>query len=59
MNNCFSLVTPNYGNFVAGVYTAEGNLWLEVKRDASRKVRQHEADYGRHWFNTITQEVFR
>jgi len=65
MNTCYSLVTPNYGISVAGVYTAEGNRWLEVKgaggtspAGVSRKVRQREADYARHWFNTITHEVF-
>jgi sulfide dehydrogenase [flavocytochrome c] flavoprotein subunit len=58
MNTCHSLVTPNDGISVAGVYTAEGSRWLEVKVGASRRVRQLEADYARHWFNTITQEVF-
>jgi hypothetical protein len=60
MNTCHSPATPNHGIFVAGVYSAEGNRWFEVKGagGASRKIRQLEADYGRHWFNTMTQEVF-
>jgi NADPH-dependent 2,4-dienoyl-CoA reductase/sulfur reductase-like enzyme len=65
INTCYSLVTPSYGISVAGVYTPEGNRWLEVEgaggtspADASRKVRALEADYAKRWFSTITQEVF-
>lgn len=65
MNTCYSLVTPNYGISVADVYTPAGNSWLAVAgaggtspSEASPNVRQREANYARHWYATITQEVF-
>jgi NADPH-dependent 2,4-dienoyl-CoA reductase/sulfur reductase-like enzyme len=65
MNTCYSLVTPSYGISVADVYTPAGNSWLAVAgaggtspANANAEVRQREANYARHWYDTITQEVF-
>lgn len=65
INTCYSLVTPSYGISVAGVYEPKEKQWLKIKgaggispRNASRDVRRVESDYARHWFATITREVF-
>jgi NADPH-dependent 2,4-dienoyl-CoA reductase/sulfur reductase-like enzyme len=65
INTCYSLVTPDYGISVAGVYKSEGERWLEVDGaggvstpSAPRDVRRVEAQYARQWYKSITQEVF-
>jgi len=65
INTCYSLVTPDYGISVAGVYKPEGDRWLEIEgaggvspSAASRDVRRVEAQYARQWYRSITQEVF-
>jgi sulfide dehydrogenase [flavocytochrome c] flavoprotein subunit len=65
INTCYSLLTPEHGISVAGVYSASDQHWLEVEGaggtsalDATDTVRREEARYAYHWFNTLTQEVF-
>ncbi len=65
INTCYSLVTPDYGISVAGVYEAGANAWLDIDgaggvspSGAAPAVRQAEARYAGDWFATITQEVF-
>jgi sulfide dehydrogenase [flavocytochrome c] flavoprotein subunit len=65
VNTCYSLVAPDYGISVAGVYHPAGGVLAEVKGsggtsrvDASSDVRAAEALYAEGWFKTITGEVF-
>lgn len=65
VNTCYSLVAPDYGISVAGVYHPAGGVLAEVKGaggtsrlDASSDVRAAEALYAEDWFKTITGEVF-
>jgi sulfide dehydrogenase [flavocytochrome c] flavoprotein chain len=65
INTCYSLVAPDYGISVAGVYHPEGGVLAEIKgaggvsrADAPRSVRAAEALYASGWFNTVTSEVF-
>ena len=64
-NVCYSLVTPDYGISVAGIYAHQDERWLEVAGaggtsplQAPAAVRQLEAEHARHWFATISHEVF-
>lgn len=64
-NVCYSLVTPDYGISVAGVYAPQDERWLEVAGaggtsplQAPAAVRQLEAEHARHWFAAISHEVF-
>ncbi len=64
-NTCYSLIAPDYGISVAGVYAVDGDKIIEVKgsggvspRDASEGVRKLEADYGVGWYNAITQDTW-
>lgn len=65
INTCYSLVTPDYGISVAGVYQPDKERWLAIKGAggtspllASRKTRRIEAQYARQWYASITAEVF-
>jgi hypothetical protein len=65
LNTCYSVVAPNYGITVAGVYQAVNGVLTEVPgsggvspADASRSVRAQEALFAEGWFNTLTSEVF-
>jgi NADPH-dependent 2,4-dienoyl-CoA reductase/sulfur reductase-like enzyme len=65
VNTCYSLVAPDYGISIAGVYRPRGGLLAEVEGaggtsplEAPRSVRALEAAYGEAWFRTITGEVF-
>jgi NADPH-dependent 2,4-dienoyl-CoA reductase/sulfur reductase-like enzyme len=65
INTCYSLVAPQYGITVAGVYEPAGGVLAEVKGaggvsplEAPRAVRAREAQYADAWFQTITAEVF-
>ena len=65
INTCYSLVAPDYGISVAGVYRPAGGLLADVEgaggvspADAPRSFRALEADYADAWFKTITAEVF-
>ena len=65
INTCYSLVEPDYGISVAGVYRPAGGQLTEVEgsggvspADAPRSFRALEATYADAWFQTTTNEVF-
>ncbi len=65
INTCYSLVAPDYGISVAGVYRPANGLLADVEGaggtsplDAPRAVRAQEAAYAEAWFRTIAHEVF-
>jgi sulfide dehydrogenase [flavocytochrome c] flavoprotein subunit len=65
INTCYSLVAPDYGINVAGVYRPLNGVLTEVEgsggvsaADAPRATRALEASFANGWFKTITSEVF-
>jgi NADPH-dependent 2,4-dienoyl-CoA reductase/sulfur reductase-like enzyme len=65
INTCYSLVAPDYGISVAGVYRPANGLLADVEgaggvspADAPASFRALEATYAEAWFKTITAEVF-
>jgi NADPH-dependent 2,4-dienoyl-CoA reductase/sulfur reductase-like enzyme len=65
INTCYSLVAPDYGISVAGVYRPAGGVLAEVPGaggvsplTAPRETRRTEARYAEAWFRTITAETF-
>ena len=65
INTCYSVVAPDYGISVAGVYEPASGALADVKGaggvsplDAPADVRKTEAVYAEAWFRTITGEVF-
>jgi len=65
INTCYSLVAPDYGISVAGVYRPVNNVLTEVEgsggvspADAPKEFRASEAVYAEAWFRTITSEVW-
>ncbi|MBI3372086.1 MAG: FAD-dependent oxidoreductase [Betaproteobacteria bacterium] len=65
INTCYSLVSPDYGISVAGVYRPADGQLTEVPGsggvspvDAPRATRALEAAMAEGWFRTITGEVF-
>lgn len=65
INTCYSVVAPDYGISVAGVYSPAKGFLADIRGaggasplDASREVRALEATYADAWFKTITTEVF-
>src|SRR5471032_833314 len=65
INTCYSLVAPDYGINVAGVYRPLNGVLTEVEGsggvsavDAPRATRALEASFANGWFKTITNEVF-
>ncbi|MPZ40464.1 MAG: NAD(P)-binding protein [Rhizobiales bacterium] len=65
INTCYSLVAPDYGISVAGVYEPRNGQLTDVKgaggvspANAPRSARQLEANFANGWFKTITEEVF-
>lgn len=66
INTCYSLVAPEYGISVAGVYRPGANgLLADIEGaggtsplDAPLSDRKLEAGYADAWFATITSEVF-
>lgn len=65
INTCYSLVAPDYGISVAGVYRPANGVLAEVPgaggispADSPREFRALEANYAEDWFKTITGEVF-
>ena len=65
VNTCYSLVAPDYGISVAGVYRPVDGVLTDVPGaggvsplDAPKAVRAQEAAYARAWFNNITRSVF-
>lgn len=64
-NTCYSLIAPDYGISVAGVYEVQEGKIAEVKgsggvspRDASAEFRKLEADYGVAWYNAIANDTW-
>jgi sulfide dehydrogenase [flavocytochrome c] flavoprotein chain len=65
INTCYSLVAPDYGISVAGVYHPANGVLADVEGaggtsplDAPASVRALEAGYAEDWFRTITAETF-
>ena len=65
INTCYSLVAPDYGISVAGVYAPANGQLADVAgaggvspSDAPRATRAAEAVLAEAWFRTITAEVF-
>jgi sulfide dehydrogenase [flavocytochrome c] flavoprotein subunit len=65
INTCYSLVAPDYGISIAGVYQPANGLLTDVPGaggvsplDAPRSARAQEAVYAEAWFKTITSSVF-
>jgi sulfide dehydrogenase [flavocytochrome c] flavoprotein chain len=65
INTCYSLVAPDYGISVAGVYRPANGTLAEVEGSggvsplkAAHEIRALEATLASDWFSTITTEVF-
>jgi sulfide dehydrogenase [flavocytochrome c] flavoprotein chain len=65
VNTCYSLVAPDYGISIVGVYQAVNGQYVDVEgaggsspADAPRELRAAEAGYAEAWFRTITAETF-
>jgi sulfide dehydrogenase [flavocytochrome c] flavoprotein subunit len=65
INTCYSLIAPDYGIHVAGVYRPVNGVLTDVegaggvsKVDAPAATRVLEATFAEGWFKTITNEVF-
>ena len=65
INTCYSLVAPDYGISVAGVYEPRNGVLADVKgaggvspAKAPRSARELEANFANGWFKAITEEVF-
>jgi NADPH-dependent 2,4-dienoyl-CoA reductase/sulfur reductase-like enzyme len=65
INTCYSLVAPDYGITIAGVYRPVNGVLTDVEGaggispiDAPREFRKLEATFAHSWFRTITTEVF-
>jgi sulfide dehydrogenase [flavocytochrome c] flavoprotein chain len=65
VNTCYSLVAPDYGISIAGVYHPTGGQLADVEgaggvspADAPPDFRALEAGYAEAWFRTITAETF-
>ena len=65
INTCYSLVAPDYGISVAGVYRPADGQLKDVEGsggvspiNAPASTRAAEATFANGWFRTITQEVF-
>ncbi len=65
INTCYSLVAPEYGISVAGVYRPANGLLADIEGaggtsplNAPAETRRLEATYAEDWFRTLTAEVF-
>jgi sulfide dehydrogenase [flavocytochrome c] flavoprotein chain len=65
INTCYSLVAPDYGISIVGVYQPSSGQLAEVPgsggvspTDAPRETRALEAALAESWFRTITAETF-
>jgi len=65
INTCYSVVAPDYGITVAGVYRPKDGVLADIEGaggvsplDAPRDNRALEAQFADGWFKTITGEVF-
>jgi sulfide dehydrogenase [flavocytochrome c] flavoprotein subunit len=64
-NTCYSLVAPDYGISVAGVYRTRDDKIGEVTGaggfspvDAPEHVRRKEAEHARTWYRAITRDIW-
>ncbi|KAA0875050.1 NAD(P)/FAD-dependent oxidoreductase [Nitrincola tapanii] len=64
-NTCYSLLNPDYGISVAGVYKAEEGQIISIPgsgglsaSDAPTSIRQAEAAYAVGWYEAITQDTW-
>jgi sulfide dehydrogenase [flavocytochrome c] flavoprotein subunit len=60
---CYNIVAPGYAFSLKGVYQPKEGQFAEVEVatspvDASRDVREREAEAARDWFKTITGDAF-
>ena len=65
INTCYSLVAPDYGISIAGVYRPAGGQLTDIDGaggtsalDAEPAVRAQEAAYADVWYRTVTGSVF-
>jgi sulfide dehydrogenase [flavocytochrome c] flavoprotein subunit len=65
INTCYSLVAPDYGISIAGIYRPANGQLTDVEGaggvsplNAPASIRAEEALYADGWFRTITAEVF-
>jgi hypothetical protein len=65
MNTCYSLVAPDYGISIAGVYRVVDDVIVTVEGsdgvsqlDAPDEVRVLEAEYARSWYANIVTDTF-
>jgi sulfide dehydrogenase [flavocytochrome c] flavoprotein chain len=65
LNTCYSLVAPDYGISIAGVYRVAGDKLTAVEGsegispvDAPDEIRHREAEYAQSWYANITADVF-
>jgi NADPH-dependent 2,4-dienoyl-CoA reductase/sulfur reductase-like enzyme len=65
INTCYSVLAPDYGITVAGVYRPKDGVLADIEGaggvsplDAPRENRALEAQFADGWFKTITGEVF-
>ncbi|MDO5657964.1 MAG: NAD(P)/FAD-dependent oxidoreductase [Paracoccus sp. (in: a-proteobacteria)] len=64
-NTCYSLIGPDYGISVAGVYHAPDGVIAEMPdsggvspADAPASFRRQEARYGAGWYASISQDIW-
>ena len=64
-NTCYSLIGPDWGISVAGVYRAEGDAIVEIEGaggvspiDADAAFRKAEAAYGAGWYAAISADIW-
>jgi sulfide dehydrogenase [flavocytochrome c] flavoprotein chain len=60
---CYNTVAPGYAFSLSGIYQPKEGQFAEVEGstsplDASREVRQQEAEKAQNWFKTITVDAF-
>jgi len=65
LNTCYSLVAPDHGISIAGVYRPANGLWSDIPGaggtsplEAPAANRAAEARYAEDWFATITADAF-
>ena len=64
-NTCYSLIAPDYGISIAGVFDVQDGKIAEVKgsvgispRDADAAFRKREAEYGASWYKAISMDTW-
>jgi NADPH-dependent 2,4-dienoyl-CoA reductase/sulfur reductase-like enzyme len=64
-NTCYSLIAPDYGVSITGVFDVQGDKITEIKaaagispRDADAAFRKREAEYGASWYKAISMDTW-